>query len=375
VSRQARNARSSLKALIATVGCLGVLFSVNVAAASADTAWEINSHHGPTTFQAGGIGEYTFFVENSSDTPSSGPVQIQIELPPGVETRVNDLSPFFGAKTWFTTLPGSSQPSGWDCTVPGPEGPIEPVPGGSTLTCTSLIDPVTSDGNGSPRGLGRLTLFVDIAPGVEGELPATATVQGGGGASASVTEVARIADPEAEFEIEADSIQADAYDRDGLPLRQAGAHPFRAVAAFDFSSKRIFQKIFGFGPDRPALDPIDTVRTVTTKLPRGFVGNPGAIERCDPSLFAGGLSEIGTNCPPSSQVGVIQVALQNVTGFALPANILVMPVYNLEPPKGRLADFGFRLSGRPVHILAGLDHSDYSVVATVPDINEQLPTH
>jgi hypothetical protein len=374
VRRRNRNSLSSLKGLAASAACLGLLLSANVAAASAGTTWEISGHHGPSTFQAGGIGQYDFFVENSSDTPSSGPVQIQVELPPGVTTRNQNLA-IFPTQTWLTVLPGSSVLSGWDCTVPGPEGPVQPAPGASTLTCKALIDPVTSEGNGSPRGLGRLTVYVAIAPGAEGDLPATATVQGGGGPSASFTEVAPVAEPEDEFGIEAGSLQADAYDREGAPERQAGAHPFRAVAAFDFNTKRVFGSAFGI-PDIPGLKPIDTVRTVATKLPRGFVGNPGAIERCASATFQVGATEVGTACPPSSQAGVIVVNLERFFGsVGLPPQLVAIPVYNLEPPKGVLADFGFQLLGRPAHIYVRLDPSDYSVVATASNINDALPVH
>jgi hypothetical protein len=372
VRRQARSSRS-LKALIATAACLGALLVANVATASAGVAWEANAHHGPTTFQAGGLGEYVFFVENSGDTPSSGPVQAQVELPQGVTTRV-EAHPFIG-KTWLTTLPNEVAASGWDCTVPGSEGPVQPAPGASTLTCKALIDPVTPDGNGSPRGLGRLTVYVDIAADAEGELPATATVSGGGGETVSVTEVATVAPPEAKFGIEPGSVEADAYDRDGQPLRQAGARPLRAVAAFDFNRKRIFPSFFG-GQQYPMLDPIDTVRTITTELPRGFLGNPGAIARCDQRDFtAGFFIGGGTACPPSSQAGVLQVAQQSPLTLSSPPVINTVPVYNLDPPKRALADFGVQLADRWAHIYASLDPSDYSVVVRVPNINEELPIH
>ena len=114
-------------------------------------------------------------------------------------------------------------------------------------------------------------------------------------------------------------------------------------------------------------------------LPAGIVGNPLAVPRCSPVSFA----EIGpvlvtTGCPPDTQIGYLNFSPvvgggdHGRGGFQVANEILTrVPLYNLVPPKGRLADFGFSVGGLTQgHIYPQLDPSrNYAITALVPYVS------
>ena len=115
-----------------------------------------------------------------------------------------------------------------------------------------------------------------------------------------------------------------------------------------------------------------TVRNVDVRPPRGFTGNPLAVERC-PSAQLSDTQDLAARCPVNSQVGVIDFAAMNPNGPGAPRTSSYAPVYNMVPPKNAVAALGFQVQGRPFEILASLDPSDYSVVAKVQNANQSLP--
>jgi hypothetical protein len=83
-----------------------------------------------------------------------------------------------------------------------------------------------------------------------------------------------------------------------------------------------------------------TIDNVAVELPAGFVGNPNAATKCTAAQFA----VRPLQCPPSSQVGVLQLFMEgSATGDNLPGQKYedISAVYNLEPRKGNAAEFGF----------------------------------
>jgi hypothetical protein len=99
----------------------------------------------------------------------------------------------------------------------------------------------------------------------------------------------------------------------------AGAHPDGTVT-------------FGFVNDG------DTDNLIVD-LPPGVVGNPNAVPKCTADQFAVKPQQ----CPPSSQVGVLTLSHQGAPGgtnFGSVHNVDTVPVYNLEPREGNLAELG-----------------------------------
>ena len=144
----------------------------------------------------------------------------------------------------------------------------------------------------------------------------------------------------------------------------AGSHPYCA-----FTSFTVNQTATGA--------PIGTVKDVRVDLPPGLVPNPQATaHECS----------VITACPKDSQVGAestIVYALGIKTCFAdtCPAGTVklgnAIPIYNMAPTGGELADFALDVIGNRVDILGGVrdvpsngqpgDYGEYFTISNLPD--------
>ena len=120
---------------------------------------------------------------------------------------------------------------------------------------------------------------------------------------------------------------------DGTIDDQAGSHPYDLTVAFAFATM-----VNSEGEIVPAGG---QARTVNVNLPPGLVGNPRAVPQCTRIQLE------REECPASSQVGVDLVSAED-----LPQ--LVFDVYNLVPPPGVPAQFGFDWDGTNVFFEAGV---------------------
>ena len=147
------------------------------------------------------------------------------------------------------------------------------------------------------------------------------------------------------------------------PVTQAGAHP-------DGTTNMWYR--------RDANGFVDgTADNIRVDLPAGFVGNPNAVTKCTAEQFA----VKPPQCPPSSQVGVIHLYLV-AAGFGggnyPSSNEEILPVYNLEPRPGRVAELGFTYASgedvTTVRIVAKARTSgDFGVTAFAAQIPAALP--
>ena len=152
-------------------------------------------------------------------------------------------------------------------------------------------------------------------------------------------------------------------NQDGSPDLQAGSHPFAMVTEFNLSEK------LGNGGE---MVPDGNLKDVEVELPAGFVGNANAMPKCtarqfdtpSPTIFLSGAS-----CPDNTQVGIGVV--KTVGGGSFGINL---GLYNLVPPPGVPAEFGFNAAGIPI-ILAPRVRSggDYGLTVTVRNTSETLP--
>lgn len=147
------------------------------------------------------------------------------------------------------------------------------------------------------------------------------------------------------------------------PVTQAGAHP-------DGSATFWFR--------RGAQGLVDgTTDNVYVELPAGFAGDPRAVPKCTAAQFAVRPLE----CPPQTQVGVLHLFLTApaTSGFSYAGSVEeILPIYNLEPRKGHLAEFGIAyLSGEDAttgRIVARARTSgDFGVTTMVTQIPAALP--
>ena len=107
------------------------------------------------------------------------------------------------------------------------------------------------------------------------------------------------------------------------PATQAGGHP-------DGSAVTYYNKVGG------NVD--GTVDNIRVDLPPGFAGDPTAVPKCTAAQFAVKPPE----CPAQTQVGVLHLYLVGIVEATYPnlSHEEVLPVYNLEPREGNVAELG-----------------------------------
>jgi hypothetical protein len=138
---------------------------------------------------------------------------------------------------------------------------------------------------------------------------------------------------------------------DGTPDTQAGSHPFAFSTTIAVKSVEEEEALESVVPRSEG----GNVRDIEVNLPPGFVGDPGATPLCSARKFAEGFSfGVGAVCSEDSQIGIVELHLNSLH--------LEGPVYNLTPPKGDPAEFGFSILGVPVVLVPFVrTGSDYGV--------------
>ena len=160
---------------------------------------------------------------------------------------------------------------------------------------------------------------------------------------------------------------------DGTTDTQAGSHPYTAIVAMAFNESLNSgeeEPTAGEGPHGELLH--GEPRGVDVKIPPGLVGNPQAVAQCSRELFDD--SELGEKngkgCPASSVVGVVQLAAKGI-GQASD------PVFNLVPPHGVAAEFGFTVEGGLNVFLNARVRSggDYGITEEVKNAPQREPVY
>ena len=149
------------------------------------------------------------------------------------------------------------------------------------------------------------------------------------------------------------SISAKALNADGSVDLQAGSHPF------------VYKVTFTMNQDSES-DPEGVLQDLIVDLPPGMVGNPQAVAKCDGAIFEGENSI----CPQRTQVGLAEITFQK--GIKA-----TQPIFNLSPPLGVPARFGFSVLSLNSFQEASLRSSEYGISVsdlTVPNIKIQSIT-
>ena len=227
----------------------------------------------------------------------------------------------------------------------------------------------------------KLKFFVSVSPLASGTHDNTVTMSGAGSDPVSDVDAMSIGTEERTFGFDPQSLIADTYaEHRPLPRlqRQAGGHPYELRTDFDFNH------LFDFSPPedgtKPFTKPIGRVRTVQVILPRGIIGNPESTPKCsgDDFLDAGRAGFEAAGCPADTQIGQLGVQLADQWvggGWGLVHGFPKIAVYNLVPPKGVAADFGYKAGALFIgHIYQTLDSSrDYAIKSTAPYIPDIIP--
>jgi hypothetical protein len=294
-------------------------------------AWRLTGFIMPTNLVPGQEGRIELQLENIGDAPSNGePVTVVDHLPPGV----------------VATQAGAFEREGLGLEVPeGPWGECGGA-GTSTVTCTfvgTALEPTTIEpfsyfsvgpfsenvaeeklvSAGLPRPIG---ISVRVEESASGTAENTAAVSGGGAPlTATATMKTNIGHTPAPFG--AAILGQWSTNANGTPDVQAGSHPYQTTTSFVLNTGAYRNEV-------PELS--GELKNLHLTLPAGFIGNPNATPKCSREAFDVRLEETQSPnplCPSSTQVG-IAVTLQ-------PGSTNDFPIYNLVPPAGVPAQFGF----------------------------------
>jgi hypothetical protein len=164
-----------------------------------------------------------------------------------------------------------------------------------------------------------------------------------------------------------------AVDQAGSPAVQAGSHPWELSTFFDLNDK------INLNEERV---PDGDVKDIEVDPPFGLVGNPGATPKCSIESFTTPPKEKellpprssfvfeGGTCPDDSQIGVADLRL---AGGLAPNEGSFIGVYNLIPPPGVPAEFGFDYLGAPVLFRASLrDDGSYGLAVRASNVSQTL---
>ena len=350
--------RSRLSAAVpARLSCVLVaavcLLLLAASPALASTVWRVTSSHGPQNMPPGGIGQYAIQPYNVGDAVSSGTITVADTLPAG----------FLATKA---TGPGWSCSGVGTATVTCTSGTSVPAPGAAMQG---------SVGDGARGGAQPIAITVR-APATPGTFDNQVTISGAGGAAASTVDPTPVSGTPAGFGFVPNTFLADAFDGANAAaslVRQAGSHPFELRVNFraNLTLKEDPNDV-NVG-DLLYTTPDEHVKDMQTKLPAGLIGNPQATPQCR-SEYLYDTSRLNTGaCPADTQVGTVDLVLNNGKQLADVNGTADIPVYNMVPPPGTVAAFALSYSANPTWILISLDPTDhYSVVATVRDTIEVL---
>ncbi len=126
------------------------------------------------------------------------------------------------------------------------------------------------------------------------------------------------------------------------------------------------------GPLPGEETPVGDLKTIRVDLPVGLSVNPQATPQCPLSVFEAGPS----SCPAGSDVGTSLVT-PSVDGVPSPTPISAT-VYNIDPPNGEPARFGFNLAGNNVYLRADVawdgDYHEGFTIDVPPNPLGGLPT-
>jgi hypothetical protein len=305
--------------------------------ASCAPGWEVTARHYPTDLALGHAGMVQVEAFNVG-AASSGPVTVTDTLPHGVTAiEAGDYPANLDVTDHLETARPGHQT--WACTGNG-HGAVPGVEGASVVTCTTA-------GLFGGAGIDQHDEIGIRVRAEEGALedPQAAddnhvVISGGGAPSvASTRDPIPISSLPAPFEFT--NFDVWFSNADGTLDTQAGSHPYAGTFSFDFST--VFENgILGNG-DHEA-------RNIEVLLPPGLVGNPSAVPECTRPDF------LAKRCPGSSQVGTLRSDTFSLN--------FVLRVYNLVPPPGVPADFGFTLEGVNAFIEAGVrSGGDYGITA------------
>ena len=334
------------------LGCGMLVFSVSSALGAVEApGWEVFGFSLPTVITPGGEGRIVVRIYNDG---SQSNTKVQPVLNGKGEPVLNSM----GEPEMETVeIP-------LNVAITLPEGVVTTGVTGCAGTGTKILTcEITQDSNSHPiestEVPGQVSVPVQVAGGVSGEAAVHVSVSGGGASGVTSTSIPL------RFGSQASGLgfsNADAWfsNADGSLDVQAGSHPYEMTIAFALNSEPGEGHMVPSGGEARSLD---------VRLPPGLVGNPTAVPQCSREQFdeEGNPQPGSEGCPASSNIGWVEVEAKGAEGGAL------FPVFNLVPPAGVAAQFGFDvLGGNEVFLDARVrSGGDYGITSESPDVPQR----
>ena len=240
-------------------------------------------------------------------------------------------------------------------TFPAGIAPVNPVETyrGPEMQCetTGQVEECFADQTGFPAG-GQLRYVSApmLETGTEAELSGKVEISGGGTVGVLTNTFTLHAEAGGPFGVK--GLAVALTDEEGADVTQAGADPAEQVTGVSFFSEA--RDNLGFpNINLYQIAPLENFRDVVVHVPTGFVGNPTGTARCMPAQLttdAPGTTMPG--CPPASQIGLVQLYSPNGD---------LVPLFNMQPPRGYPAAFGFGYQSIVVTLLAKVRPSDEGI--------------
>jgi hypothetical protein len=319
-----------------------VFAQADLAAAAPSPVFKIVQLASPTNFAPGSSSpagaqvsvfpQYTLVITNLGSEPTNGEITIVDMLPSGVAPAA-------------LSVPGARGPSSGT--------PFEPCAvSGLTVTCT-ITQSI------APGQSIRANIPVDVDLDAPSTVANRVTVSGGGAeATTSVASNSVSSSPPGfDFLAGQEGLSINPVDADGTAATLAGAHPYSLTLTAGFPSREY--------PGATEIWASGTLRNVAFSLPPGVVVDPSSTPLCTEAEFNS--TEQSEGCPASTQVGTINIVSPNLAGIGPIPSAL----YNLVPPPGEPAEFGFVIAGVLVHVHGGLS-GDFRLGASAIDVLAKL---
>jgi hypothetical protein len=176
----------------------------------------------------------------------------------------------------------------------------------------------------------------------------------------------------AEFGLENENVNVhvpglaiSARNQNGTPDVQAGSHPYALNTTFVLNQELPYEGEVN-GIKETLYRPQGDLKDVRIELPPGFVGDPTATPRCTYQEF------ITKSCSNETAVGLATTYLAYKAPGHLNANTIA--VYNIVPPPGIAAEFGYIVAEvTPVLLETSVrTGGDYGLTTSVSDLNESV---
>jgi hypothetical protein len=149
------------------------------------------------------------------------------------------------------------------------------------------------------------------------------------------------------------------------PFTQAGGHPFEISTELQVNDH--------VNPTYGGPQPDEETRDVYSELPPGLVGNPVGLPQCtETQLLAAthATKSVAGECPIDSQVGTIDLK----TPWEPLLDTFHFQVFNMVPPSGRPAAFGFNVAGVPIILTGNVRNGgDFGITVVSANIPVAFP--